>query len=312
MCKVRLKSTAFLLLCIFSQGSLADEDALGLKLERRINTVPKQREATPLFIEADSIEGRDEEEITAQGSVVVHRLGQAVFADRLTYRLQEDEIEVEGNVRLEQHGNVVQGPKGMFNLTQETGFFDTPEFFLQEKHSRGNADKLFLEGPQQYRLEQAQYTTCPVGNDDWYIKAGDLKIDQTENIGTARNASIVFKGVPILYTPWINFPTSDMRKSGFLPPTVGDTSNNGFEFTLPYYWNIAPNYDATLSPRVMSKRGIQFNSEFRYLEPTYSGQARVDLLPYDQLKNYSTRSAVLLQHSQNFGNGLTGAVNFQR
>ncbi|HVS27063.1 MAG TPA: LPS-assembly protein LptD [Burkholderiales bacterium] len=306
----KFQPIAFSLLCFFSHGALADEDALKLKLERAVNPAPKQQEATPLFIEAETIEGRDEEEITAQGAVVMRRLGQTVFADRLTYRLQEDEIEVEGNVRLEQHGDLVQGPKGKINLERETGFFDTPDFFLQEKHGRGNADKLFLEGPQQYRLEQAYYTTCPVGNDDWYIKAGNLKIDQTENIGTAKDASIVFKGVPILYTPWINFPVGDNRKSGFLTPSFGSTGNSGFEFTLPYYWNIAPNYDATFSARGLSKRGAQLSSEFRYLNPAYFGEARVELLPDDQLKQ-DDRYALLFKHSFS-GNGYNGSLNFQR
>ena len=312
MRKFRLKPIAFSLLYLFSHASLAGEDALKLKTVLSLSPSSGQQEALPIFIEAESIEGQDEEKITAEGSAVLRKRGQAIFADRLTYFLPEGEIEAEGNVRLEQRGDSAQGPKLKLNVERETGFFDTPQFQLQQNHGRGNAEKLFFEGPQQFRLEQANYTTCPVGNDDWYLRARDLKIDQGSNIGTARDASIVFKGVPILYTPWINFPTSNMRKSGFLPPTVGNTSNNGFEFTLPYYWNIAPNYDATLSPRVMSKRGTQFNSEFRYLEPTYSSLARVDLLPDDQLKDNDTRYALLFQHTQNFGYGLSGSLNFQR
>jgi LPS-assembly protein len=312
MRKFRLKPIAFSLLYLFSHASLAGEDALKLKMVLSLSPSSGKQEALPIFIEAESIEKQDEEKITAQGSAVLRKHGQAIFADRLTYFLPEDEIEAEGNVRLEQRGTSAQGPKLKLNVERETGFFDTPQFQLPQIHGRGNGEKLFFEGPQQFRLEQANYTTCPVGNDDWYLRARDLKIDQGSNIGTARDASITFKGVPILYTPWINFPIANIRKSGFLPPTIGNTSNNGFEFTLPYYWNIAPNYDATLSPRVMSKRGTQFNSEFRYLEPTYSGLARVDLLPDDQLKNDDTRSAVLFRHSQNFGNGLSGSVNFQR
>ena len=311
MRKFRLKPIAFSLLYLFSHASLADEDALKLKPNLSLSPPSRQQEALPIFIEAESIEGQGEEKITAEGSAILRRREQAVFADRLTYFLSNDEIEAEGNVRLEQRGDSVQGPKLKVNAESETGFFDTPQFQLQQNHGRGNAEKLFFEGPQQYRLEQANYTTCPVGNDDWYLRARDLKIDQGIHIGTARDASIVFKGVPILYTPWINFPTTNMRKSGFLPPTVGNTSNNGFEFTLPYYWNIAPNYDATFSARALSKRGSQLNSEFRYLNPTYSGEARVELLPDDELKN-DNRYALLFRHSQNLGSGLSGSLNFQR
>ncbi len=308
----RLKPIAFSLLYLFSHASLADEDALKLKLDLGLSPPSGQQEALPIFIEAESIEGQGEEKITAQGSAVLRKRGQAIFADRMTYFLSEDEIEAEGNVRLEQRGDSVQGPKLKVNIERDTGYFNAPEFNLQQNQSRGYASQLFFEGPQQYRLEQAHYTTCPVGNDDWYLRARDLKIDQENNVGVARDASIVFKGVPILYTPWIDFPTANIRKSGFLPPTMGNTSNNGFEFTLPYYWNIAPNYDATLAPRVMSKRGTQFNSEFRYLMPTSSGQVRADLLPDDWIKDHKTRYALLFQHSQNLGEGLNGTVNYQR
>lgn len=311
MRKFCLKPFAISLLYLFSHASIADEDALNLKPDLRLNPPPGLREALPIFIEAESIEGQDEEKITAEGSVVLRRRGQAVFADRLIYFLPEEEIEAEGSVRLEQRGDSVQGPKLKVNIERETGYFDSPELMLQRNQSRGSASQLFFEGPQQYRLEQANYTTCPVGNDDWYLRARDLKIDQVNNVGVARDASIVFKGVPILYTPWIDFPTANVRKSGFLPPTMGNTSNNGFEFMLPYYWNIAPNYDATLSARALSKRGALLGSEFRYLNPTYSGETRVDLLPDDEIKN-TTRYALLFKHSQNLGEGLTGLVNYQR
>jgi len=310
--KLRPTSIAFLLLCLFSHTSNADEDALKLKLDMRLNPSPKLQEALPVFVEADRIEGTGQEKITAQGSAVLRRDGEAVFADRLTYFISEDEIEAEGHVRLEQRGSSVQGPKAKFNIERDIGYFESPEFSLQKNQSRGSAGNLLLEGPEIYHLEQANYTTCPVGNDDWYLRARDLKIDQANNIGVARDASIVFKGVPILYTPWIDFPVTSARKSGFLPPTVGNSSNSGFEFTLPYYWNIAPNYDATLAPRVMSKRGAQFNSEFRYLQPSYSGIDRVDLLPDDQVDQDKTRYALLFNHMQDLGSGFTGSVNYQR
>ncbi|MGH8752019.1 MAG: LPS-assembly protein LptD [Burkholderiales bacterium] len=311
MRKFPLKAIAFLLLCWFAHGALADEDAPRLKLERSLNPPSRQPEAVPLFIEAESIEGQGQDQLTAQGQAVMRKRGQSVAADRLIYRPQEDEIEATGNVRLQQHGDSIEGPKLKLNTESEIGFFESPQFTLQERHGRGHADKLLLEGPQQYRLEQAYFTACPVGNDDWHLRARDLKIDQTENIGVARDASIVFKGVPILYTPWIDFPVGDNRKSGFLPPSFGTTGNNGYEFTLPYYWNIAPNYDATFSARGLSKRGAQLNSELRYLFPRAFGETRVELLPDDQLTR-DDRYALLFSNNYNLGNGLSGLFNFQR
>ena len=124
-----------------------------------------------------------------------------------------------------------------------------------------------------YSLDNATYTTCPAGNQDWLLNMGLLEIDRDRQVGVAHNAYVQFKGVPILYSPWMDFPLNNQRKSGFLAPIFGSTSNGGSEITLPFYWNIAPNFDATIAPRVMTKRGLMLNNEFRYLEPGYSGEA---------------------------------------
>ena len=312
MPKLGPQPIAVLLLFLFFHAAIADEDVLKLKLDLRLHPPSRVKESLPIFVEADSIEGQNQEKISAQGSAVLRRYGEAVFADRLTYNLFEDEIDAEGQVRLEQFGNLIQGTKAKFNIERDLGYFDSPEFYLQKNQSRGSASLLLLEGPEKYRLEDANYTTCPAGNDDWYMRARDLKIDEGTEIGVARDASVVFKGVPILYTPWIDFPLANQRKSGFLPPITGNSSNSGFEFTLPYYWNIAPNYDSTLGVRGMTKRGVQYLSEFRYLEPTFNGTDRLDLLPDDQVDQDKTRYAMLFQHTQNWANGLSASVNYQR
>src|SRR5712691_8130742 len=160
MRKFRLKPIAFSLLYLFSHASLAGEDALKLKTVLSLSLSSGQQEALPIFIEAESIEGQDAEKITAQGSAVLRKRGQAIFADRLTYFLPEDEIEAEGNVRLEQRGTSSQGPKLKLTVERETDFCDRPQFGSQQIHGRGNAEKLCFEGRQQFRLEQANYTAC--------------------------------------------------------------------------------------------------------------------------------------------------------
>jgi LPS-assembly protein len=160
------------------------------------------------------------------------------------------------------------------------------------------------------RAERATYTNCSVGNDDWYLRMNRLDLDRTTDVGVAHNATVYFKGVPILYTPWIDFPISERRKSGFLAPTFGSTNKSGAEFALPYYWNIAPNRDYTLTPNVMSKRGILYDNEFRYLEPTYSGDLRAALLPDDRMTG-DARWGYFLKHNQRFTDRLSGWVDLE-
>ncbi len=177
--------------------------------------------------------------------------------------------------------------------------------------SRGDAQMLFFEGPSKKRLLKSRYTTCEADSDDWYIKSGQLKIDDETKTAVATNATVEFKGVPILYTPWINFPYANQRKSGLLAPTWGTTTKSGFEVLLPFYWNISPNMDATVSTRELSKRGIQYAGEFRYLEENFSGLDNIEFLPSDDMTQ-KDRYFARIKHQQNFGSGWTGGIDVAR
>lgn len=141
------------------------------------------------------------------------------------------------------------------------------------------------------------------------MKMGLLELDRDRQIGVAHNASVEFKGVPILYSPWMDFPLNDRRKSGFLAPIFGGTSQGGTELTLPFYWNIAPNQDATIAPRVIMKRGLMLNNEYRYLGGNYGGELHVDTLPNDKVAERD-RLRLALMHSQDFAERITGFVNY--
>ena len=177
--------------------------------------------------------------------------------------------------------------------------------------SRGDAQMLFFEGQSKKRLLKSRYTTCEADSDDWYIKSGQLKIDDETKTAVATNATVEFKGVPILYTPWINFPYANQRKSGLLAPTWGTTTKSGFEVLLPFYWNISPNMDATVSTRELSKRGIQYAGEFRYLEENFSGLDNIEFLPSDDMTQ-KDRYFARIKHQQNFGSGWTGGIDVGR
>jgi len=177
--------------------------------------------------------------------------------------------------------------------------------------ARGDAESILFEGEDKKRLLKARYTTCEAGVDDWYIKASEISLNDYTDSGSAKNARIEFKGVPLLYTPWISFSFNDQRKSGFLSPTIGSTSRSGFEALVPYYWNIAPNMDATLATRALSKRGVQLQGEFRYLEDNFSGISNLEYLPTDSLSN-ETRYYANMKHQHKFGNGWSAGYSLEK
>ncbi len=315
--RFRLNPVAFSLLCVFAPLAYAGEgDELTLKLDRTFMNAPKNRpgenqEETPIFISAQRIEGKKDTQIEAIGEAELRKRGEVIYADHMLYLLDSKDVSADGAVRIEQGNNVLQGPHLKLNLDTNIGDMTQPAFEFGDTHAHGTADNLHLAGKQEYILRDATYTTCPANQDDWLLKVRELEIDQNSQMGVAHDAHIEFMGVPILYTPWMDFALNSQRKSGFLAPEYGQTSSGGSQLALPYYWNIAPNRDDTFVPQIMAKRGIMLNNEFRYLEPTYSGIANLDVLPGDHLYG-NTRSLLTLTHKENFGSGLNGSIDFSR
>ena len=325
MHKLELSRLTLAVLCALPLAAAAQQ-GLKLKPQPTLTLVPPAtREDVPLFLDADRLQGHTEKETEAEGSVRLRTRGQAVYADRLRYDRPLDELTATGNVRIERGADVVEGAHLKYNLETGRGFMDQPRYTLHKSQelggqrqlfratdARGTAERILFEGADQYRASQAAYTSCGPGNDDWYLKAGDLKIDKSRDLGEARDASIVFLGTPIFYSPYLSFSLHQERKSGFITPHYGTTDKGGIELTLPYYWNIAPNRDATFSPRWMTKRGMLLNSEFRYLEPSYRGQLSADILPNDNVRDDERRWAYNLRHDQTLPRGWYGALSLQK
>lgn len=305
----RLRPIALSLLYLLANGAYGDE-AVTLTPTTNLSHKPGD-EPAPLFISADRLQGTRDQQLEAFGDVDMRKQGESLAADYLIYRQPQDEVFAKGNVRIEQNGSMAAGPEMRLKLEQSLGYMESPVYQFTDNNARGDAKRLLFEGKDKYRLRDARYTTCAAGTDDWFLHAADLEIDRTTQIGTAHHAYVDFKGVPLLYTPWMTFPLVAQRKSGFLAPSIGSTGNSGWELTTPYYWNIAPNRDATISPRFMLKRGVQLKNELRYLESNYVGQATLEVLPSDRI-THSTRHFLALQHQQNLGSGWTGTLDLQR
>ncbi len=232
-------------------------------------------------IDADFIR-RDKEGIAAYGNVQLFESGRRLDAEFLEYDRASGRVRTDGDTRLFDGDLLLHTEGGQYRLDAHTGEFRSINFLVRSIPARGSAASGIQHAPSRHDFEDAQYTTCPIGNDSWWLRTSDLELDHDSGVGVARNATIRFKGVPIAYTPYINFPLDDRRKTGFLLPSAGSGGRTGLDLATPWYWNIAPNYDATFTPRVMADRGFKLGTEFRYLQPRHEGAIDVRYLPNDR------------------------------
>jgi LPS-assembly protein len=235
-------------------------------------------------------------------------------ADWLRYDQVADEVHARGNIVLTQGQDRLEGAELKLKLTQRLGEMKGVAYHLRGKDgvlARGDAGAVVFQGPDRYLMADATYTTCPANQQDWVLKMEELKLDYIGSLGSARQVQVRYMNTPILYTPWLDFSLDDKRKSGFLSPTYGATSERGLELIVPWYWNIAPNRDATLTPRLMSRRGLQMGGEFRYLEPAYQGSATLEVLPDDQVAD-RTRFLGMIDHRQQFTPRFSGGLHYEK
>lgn len=263
-------------------------------------------------VRAQSIEQLDQDTVILSGQVQLQRQDQRISAEEITYDRASSEAEARGAVTLENvEGDQFHTEELFVELDRFTGYADRGEYSLARNNARGDARNILLQSKDRVSMRKVRYTTCPPGNDDWYLKLGRLSLDKSRNLGVAHNAVIKFKKVPVFYWPYLRFPTSDQRQTGFLLPELGKSTKNGIIFGWPLYWNIAPNYDATITPRLLSENGTQLQTEFRYLGRPLAGQLDLEFLPNDKQTD-TDRWAVKYEHRQTLGSGWTGNVNYAK
>ena len=229
------------------------------------------------------------------GNVEMQRGTQQLKADHLEYDQAGDLIDVEGNVQFWDEGAYASGTRAHIDLNNDTTRLTGADYIFLDTHSRGKTAEAVITGEKIVTLNDANYTTCNPGSNAWLLNAKELELDFGEDVGTAHNVWLEVGGVPVFYTPYATFPLSDKRKSGFLVPKVRIANTTGFDLTVPYYFNIAPDHDATVAGRLMTKRGLQMQGEYRYLTDHNDGIVAGEYLPDDR-EYGSYRGAFSYQH----------------
>ncbi|MEM9207899.1 MAG: LPS assembly protein LptD [Pseudomonadota bacterium] len=264
-----------------------------------------------IVLEAGSIEAilGEKPRASMSGGVLLRRGLRLAGADSAIYDPETYAVTLTGDVRYRDPASEIRSDTAEFSYSTGRIIFRGAEFQLGQGGARGAAGAIDISQEGTISLGQVEYTTCPPGSNDWLLKADDIRLDTNSGFGTAKNVALRFQGIPFLYAPRLSFPLGDARKTGFLAPEIGSAQRTGNEIRAPYYWNIAPNYDATITPRLLTDRGLQLGTEFRYLTENNEGAVLVEYLPDDDEFN-DTRSFVEYRHRTLFENGSRGIVDF--
>jgi LPS-assembly protein len=219
-------------------------------------------------------------------------------------------LHLTGGVRYEDPDSLILSDSAKFGYDSGRIRFEGAEFEVGQGSARGEAEILEINQDGRLRLTEVGYTTCPPDSNDWKIEAREIELNTSDGVGVARGARLRFQGVTIFYTPYLSFPITDARKSGLLTPEIGSTGRSGNELSIPYYWNIAENYDLTFTPRLLTDRGLQIGTEFRYLLQNSEGELEAEYLPDDKEFN-DNRYQIRYEHQTLFANGWRNQIDIR-
>ena len=313
--------------CAVQPAPEYDRDAMAAQADQSTN------------IEADNAHSPHKDQIDFEGNVIITKNIQQLTSDKARYNKTTSMFDAEGNVIISEPGLVLKGDTARYNTDERKGRLDNAVYELPSRPAQGIADNIRFK-PGKVNMDNPTYSTCPSGDQDWELSAKEIELHTDEGYGEGKHVVMKFKGVPIGYTPYMNFPLNDERKSGFLMPSIGSSDGNGFELATPYYFNIAPDEDATLTPRLMTDRGLMLGGEYRYLSESHSGEvyaewindssydderdaadvdareggvSSIDLINGTEIKPNDidkNRGAFSLQQRANWGNGWSGNVDY--
>jgi LPS-assembly protein len=255
----------------------------------------------PVVLRAEEITGRPDREVNLERDVELIKGATRLTAKSACYKVVEDLVTAKGDVNMWRFGDRYKGDALELNLDSGQGWVLHPEYRMQLNNAQGKANRIDFINEDVAVVADGTYSTCEGPNPDWYLKADTLRLDSGRDVGTAGKTVVYFKGVPIIGTPAMSFSLSGARRSGWLPPTFSPGSKGSTEFMIPYYFNIAPNRDLTLFPRVILTRGLQMGATARYIGETkagsYSGETHAEVLVHDRVTN-TDRWLINSLHSQ--------------
>jgi LPS-assembly protein len=253
---------------------------LGADIGESLPAPPDDR----LRVSADKVDMTRDGLSTLAGTVRLVQGGNRIEAEALAYDSSNQTVRLTAESLFRNRDLVVRSQQAELDLANETGTFHHAEFTLIDRAARGEAESVSLTRAGTVEIEDVYYTTCAPGSRAWFLEASEIELDREAGLGTAKHARLRFGYVPVLYTPWFQFPIDDRRRSGLLFPTLGDSDNTGFDARIPFYLNLAPNYDAQVTPRYMARRGTQVGTEGRYLFRNNTGRAAYEYLDEDRVE----------------------------
>lgn len=241
------------------------------------------REGQPVHVEAEQFEGHLELDrpVHLERGVRVTHGDMQMETDSIVYNPVTGRVEFPSPLEYRDALFTLKAESAWYDMTGERGRFEGVRYHVAGAEATGSAETVVVPEPGRSILTSFDFTTCDPTDPDWQIRSSSVRIDHERGVGTARNARLVFKGVPVLYSPWLSFSVDNSRKSGFLYPRLGISRDDGLDIAVPWYWNIAPNQDATLTPRWIYNRGAMLGAEYRLLTGNSYGQVRADYLPND-------------------------------
>jgi len=316
-------TTPALIITLLSQSASAETTGQGASLCPTENTSTINHTPLPVFpaehlentnISADATQTDADGSIYLDGNVVIERNKLRVTADHAQYTKQQEILKVSGNVHIDSESLSLEAESGTIVINQpeassaknNNGTFSYVRFLIPDSQMKGEAETIHTDkndkGNKISILNNANITRCNLFDPDWLISAEEINLDHDDEYGTANDVIIRFKDVPFLYTPYMEFPTSDKRRSGLLFPEFGTSTSRGIELAVPWYWNIAPNHDAVITPRYMEKRGLQAGGNYRYLTSSTNGELVGAYLPDDNILRDDRYQVRYTQHTQVLSN----------
>ena len=247
-----------------------------------------------IYLEADTGKIVSQGTSTLDGNVIIQQNSTVFTANSAQINRETNEVTAQGNVVLSDINFSLKSPLVKYNLKNKTGTINNAEYAVGTEGAHGKSSQIKQLDENKLQLKDATFTSCPVNKESWHLASGDIRLNKETQIGTAKNVTFNVGKIPVFYFPWLKFPINNQRLSGFLSPSVRLQTNAGI--SIPYYFNIAPNYDATVRLTTLQNRGFQIDTEFRYLSKKHQGELIYNFIPSDESFDGEKRDYFKIDH----------------